>query len=80
MTEIEELLRNAQHEIMMLRRTNEVLGAKVQTMELFASVFRTTPASDGRGMTVDVVWLLDKKLAELAANPPPPDPKPNPVE
>lgn len=80
MTEIEELLRNAQHEITMLRRANEVLGAKVETMDLFASIFRTQPASDGRGMTVDIVWLLNKKLAELAANPPPADPQPNPVE
>lgn len=65
MNEIAQLMTNAAHEIRDLRRRNEVLAAKVEMIDLFAPVFRTRPDFPSVGMSLDVVWELDKKAAEL---------------
>ena len=65
MDEMKELLTNAMHEIRNLRRQNELLGAKVEVMDFFATVLHTTPAHHNQGESLDVAWLLQKKLDEL---------------
>jgi len=49
-----------------LRRENEILRAKVEVMDLFACVLHTTPARHSQGMSEDVAWALERKLAEIA--------------
>ena len=65
MTELAQLLNDARHEIISLRRDNEILHAKIDVMELFACVLHTKPASRQAGAAIDVAWLLQKKLDEL---------------
>lgn len=65
MADIKNLLLHAQHEILDLRRRNEVLQAKVDTMDLFALVLRTQPAYQSVGMGEDVAWLIDKEVQEI---------------
>lgn len=65
MADIKNLLLHAQHEILDLRRRNEVLQAKVDTMDLFALVLRTTPQYLSVGMGEDVAWLIDKEVQEI---------------
>lgn len=59
------LLEAAREEIISLRHTNEILAAKVQTMELFATVLHTEPARFHGGEAIDVAWQLKKKIDEL---------------
>ena len=65
MTELEELLTNAMHEIRDLRRRNEVLGAKVEMIDLFACVLHTQAAANPQGYSPDVAFALQKKIVEL---------------
>lgn len=54
------LLLEAKAEIERLRRQNEILHAKVSTMELFATVLHTDPRYPSEAMTVDVAWELQR--------------------
>ena len=65
MADIKNLLLQAQHEIIGLRRRNEILQAKVDTMDLFAVVLRTAPAHQSMAMGEDVAWLIDKEIQEI---------------
>lgn len=65
MDALTELLANAMHEIRELRRRNELLSAKVEMVDLFACVLHRQPASRSQGATVDVAWLLQKKIDEI---------------
>lgn len=80
MADIKNLLLHAQSEILSLRRRNEVLQAKVDTMDLFALVLRTQPAFQSVGMGEDVAWLIDKEVQEIdrreAAKPQPAEGRP----
>lgn len=62
---MKDLLISARAEILELRRQNEILAAKVETMELFATVFRTQPNYNSQGMSVDVAWQLSKEIQTL---------------
>ena len=62
---MKDLLEAAKAEIVSLRRTNEILAAKVQTMELFATVLHTEPARSRESVAIDVAWQLQKKIDEL---------------
>jgi hypothetical protein len=73
MTDMEALLRQAAAEIQGLRRTNEILLAKVEVMELFACVLHTEPARRGGGMSPDVAWQLIKEADKIAQTLVPPD-------
>lgn len=66
--EIEEILERAAEEIRSLRRANEVLAAKVDTMNLFALVLRTSPSYQGQGEGEDIAWRIDQVLSDLKAN------------
>jgi hypothetical protein len=65
MADIKNLLLQAQHEIIDLRRRNEVLQAKVDTMDLFALVLNTSPAHGSVGMAEDVAWALQREIDNI---------------
>jgi len=62
---MKQLLQDLVNEIDALRRTNQILQAKVDTMELFASIHRTMPAGRAEGFAPDIAWEARKKIAEL---------------
>jgi hypothetical protein len=63
---LKHILNNAKHEIVTLRRENEILRAKVEMIELFALVLHTKPAHHSQGMGEDIVWKISKHLEEMA--------------
>lgn len=62
---MKHLLIDAKAEIERLRRENEILHAKVSTMEMFATVLHTNPSYPPMGACVDVAWELGKKIAVI---------------
>lgn len=62
---MKHLLQDAKQEIESLRRRNEILSAKVEVMDLFATVLHTTPNYGNQAMSVDVAWELGKQIAKL---------------
>ncbi len=59
------LLIEARSEIIVLRRQNELLTAKVSMIELFELVLRTRPAIPQHGEGEDVAWKLQRKIEDL---------------
>jgi hypothetical protein len=60
------LLLRAIAEINGLRRSNEILGAKVEVMELFGMALRAR--SDGMNCaSEDIVWRMQERVDEIAA-------------
>lgn len=57
------LLRDAVAEIKRLRQENEILKAKVETMELLGRMFYSTPG-DPQPMCPDLLWSIERRLAE----------------
>ncbi len=68
-TDNQHTVETAIEEIRRLRRTNEILSAQVEVMELFACVLHTKPASQSRGETEDIAWSLQKMLDEMKPEP-----------
>jgi cob(I)alamin adenosyltransferase len=64
---IKPLLEQARNEILSLRRQNEVLRAKVDTMELFACVLRTQPAASLQGYGEDIARKLEREIQSIDA-------------
>jgi hypothetical protein len=67
MTDTEYLLQAARHEICELRRRCEILQAKVDMIDLFATVLRTNVARVLAVTSPDIVVEIEEKLTELAA-------------
>lgn len=65
MEETKRALITAANEIRALRRTNELLHAKVSTMDLFALVLNTRANYPSQCDGEDVVWMLEKQLRAL---------------
>lgn len=63
--ELQMLLEKAIQEINGLRRQNEVLSAKVSTMDLFATVLKTQPFEPRQGFGEDVAYELNNKVIEI---------------
>lgn len=63
--EFSRLLQETRTEILDLRRQNEILGAKVEMIELFADVLFTEPRKTGRGYGEDVAWKLQQAIDSL---------------
>jgi len=59
---MKELLESAKEEILNLRRQNEVLSAKVDTLEFVACLLHTRPAASDQGYGTDIVWEIDKAI------------------
>ena len=64
---MKELLTEAKNEILVLRRVNELLSAKVEVMDLFACVLHTTAAHRGSGGGDDVAWKLQLMINDIEA-------------
>jgi len=62
--EIDRLLLDAMLEIRSLRHINEILRAKVDTMNLFALTLRTQPFYEPQGASVDVAWEIERHLSK----------------
>ena len=60
---MKHLLQQAKHEIEHLRRENEILGAKVEVVNIFAAAL--LGPRPPHGMSPDVAWALDQKIREL---------------
>lgn len=60
-----ELLNKARHEILQLRRRNEVLNAQMAVVDIFAAALGLRPHS--QGMEIDVAWEIERKIEELKA-------------
>lgn len=60
-----ELLEEAEAEVRRLRRTNEVLQAKVDVLDFFACVLLTKPYQPTQSMAVDVGWKLREAVTKL---------------
>ena len=62
---IEGVLSAAVVEIRTLRRRNEILQAKVDTMELFALVFTSQPNYGVQGDAEDIAYAIDTLIIDL---------------
>lgn len=62
---MKQLLISAEQEIVSLRRSNEILRAKVDTMDLFALVLKTTPNHPSYGAGEDVAWSLRSAINDI---------------
>jgi len=63
--ELTHLLKGAATEINLLREANHNMAARLDMFDKMMSLFHTQPASRGMGMGEDVVYHLNKKVAEL---------------
>lgn len=68
MSEIEDILLRAKNEINALRNRNSILEAKVEMIDLFATVLHSKPAQRLESSGIDVAWEIDKFLRELHAS------------
>ncbi len=64
MSTVKNTLMLAREEIVGLRRRNEILQAKVDTMDLFHLVLRTSPTHQSIGASEDVVYHLNYLIEE----------------
>jgi hypothetical protein len=71
---MERLLSEARHEIIRLRRDNEILSAQMAVIEVFAAALGLRKNS--QAMSIDIAWELERKIEELATTK---TPAPNPV-
>lgn len=62
---MKQLLNDAHHEIMRLRRDNEILRAQMGVVEVFAAVVGLK-RNEGGMATVDVAWQLQKEIDRLS--------------
>lgn len=62
--EEKSMMETAIHEIRSLRRTNEVLSAKVEVFDSMMQVLHTSPATRNQGMSPDIAWQMEKHLSE----------------
>ena len=64
-----ETIKTAIEEIRWLRRQNELLAAKVDTMELFALTLRTRPDYQPQGMSVDIAHEMERIISAPTPEP-----------
>lgn len=59
-----DLLENAKEEIKALRAENKVMGARLEMFDSLMSVFNAQKAQKAYGMAPDIVYEIDKTIAE----------------
>lgn len=62
---MKELLNSARHEIIELRRRNEVLAAQMAVVEIFAAALGLK--HEQGGASIDVAWKLQREIDKLNA-------------
>jgi hypothetical protein len=66
MTDQERAMRMAIDQLRELRRANEILAARVDTMDLMATfVLARPPERRAQGMGEDAAWLLERELDRM---------------
>jgi len=65
MSEIRHILNEARHEIIALRRRNEILGAKVEVFESMMCLLHTRPAEHNQPMSPDIAWQIEKAVEAI---------------
>ena len=65
---MKHLLQDARSEILQLRRENELLRAKQEMVDLFATVLYSKPYAPSQGMGEDVAWKLERAITEIDAS------------
>ena len=61
--ETKQCLAQAMYKVRDLRRQNEILGAKVQTMDTLAAFLFAQPPNHSMGAEEDIAWRIEKLLA-----------------
>lgn len=63
-------LTEAALEIKNLRKSNELMAARLDVFDSMVSIFKATPSSNGYGMAPDVLFdidrMIEKKKSELS--------------
>jgi len=59
-----ELLKQASGEIKQLRKENELMGARLDMFDKMMTLFHTEPNRRGKGMSPDLVFEIDKFIAD----------------
>lgn len=59
------LMLHAADEIKQLRHHNEILGAKVEVMNLFGMALRASPGNGLNCMSEDIAWRLQQRAEEI---------------
>lgn len=62
-----ELMRDAMHEIRVLRQQNTILAAKVEVFDSMMCLLHATPATRNQGASIDVAWQLQKAIEAAEA-------------
>ena len=70
--DVRELLTKAREEIRTLRRENQLLLARVETMDLMATILFTKPYRPSISESEDVLWGIDRVVADLTMKAKPP--------
>lgn len=61
------LLKAAANQITQLRHSNQVMAAKLEMFDKMMLLFQTQPAYQSHGMSEDIVYNIDKYVAEAEA-------------
>lgn len=64
MTQEQLLLKSAAEEIKSLRRQNELMSARLDMFDRIFVLLHTSPSYPGQGMSVDIVWEIEKHIRE----------------
>jgi len=62
-------LREAAHEIRRLRHDNDLLAARVQTMELLGQFLHAQLPRQSEGAVLDIAWALDRRAQRIEDKP-----------
>jgi hypothetical protein len=65
MTQEQQMLQEAASEIRNLRRQNELMAAKLDMFDKCMLLLHTPPTYPSQGMSPDLVWQIDKYLANI---------------
>lgn len=57
-----QLLEEVSVEVRSLRRSNELMAARLQVFDSMILIFQTQPQYQGRGMSEDVVYKIEKHI------------------
>lgn len=61
------VLNDARHEIVRLRRANELLEARMSVFDQMMCLLHTRPAERNEGASIDVAWQLEQLVAQEEA-------------